>query len=158
MTTFEALAAAPIGEVSAGLPVFVTGDQTVAAAIEIMAERDIGSVLVVDDKEALVGIFTENDVCQRVDLSTDDWRKHAVSKYMTSPVKTVSKTTAVATALRLMTTRRIRHLPVVDDGEGKAVGVVSIRYIIEFIAGCFPKEFINLPPSPDHETSEIQGG
>lgn len=158
MTTFEGLAAAPIGEVTAGHPVFVTGDRTVADAVKIMAERDIGSVLIVDDKESIVGIFTENDVCQRVDLSTDEWRQHAVSKYMTSPVKTVSKTTAVATALRLMTSSRIRHLPVVDDDAGKAVGVVSIRYIIEFIAGCFPKEFINLPPDPDHETSEIYGG
>jgi len=157
MMTFEELAAAPIGDLRSGTCATVSRTDKAGDAVKVMSQRSIGSVLVVDSEGQLVGIFTEHDVTRRVDLSNDAWRDDPVSKYMTSPVKTVAHSTSTAAALLLMTSGKFRRLPVVNDS-GTPVAVISIRYIIEHIAACFPKDFINLPPDPDHETFDVWGG
>lgn len=95
---------------------------TVASAVGLMNEREIGSVLVFDGAR-LVGIFTERDVLVRVVGERRDPTTVRVGAVMTPTPKVIEPTTTVGQALALMTARRHRHLPVVD-GE-RVVGLVS---------------------------------
>jgi CBS domain-containing protein len=95
---------------------------TVMAAVNLMNDHNVGSVVVMND-DVLVGIFTERDVLTRVvgaRASADTF----VADVMTKQPNTVSTVTPIADVMRLMSQRRCRHFPVVDDGE--VVGLVSI--------------------------------
>ena len=95
---------------------------TVASAVGLMNEREIGSVLVFDGAR-LVGIFTERDVLVRVVGERRDPTTVRVGAVMTPMPKVIELTTTVGQAMALMTARRHRHLPVVD-GE-RVVGLIS---------------------------------
>ena len=98
-------------------------------AIEILAERRIGA-LPVCDKGQVAGIMSERDViyCLRSDgAAILDW---PVERIMTAPAITVETGKEIMGALSLMTQRRIRHLPVVEDG--RIVGLVSIGDLVKY--------------------------
>lgn len=95
---------------------------TVASAVGLMNEREIGSVLVFDGAR-LVGIFTERDVLVRVVGERRDPTTVRVGAVMTPMPKVIEPTTTVGQAMALMTARRHRHLPVVDGD--RVVGLVS---------------------------------
>ncbi len=92
-------------------------------AVALMARNGVASVIVISDGE-LAGIVSAKDFGQRVVLEGQPLEDTKVSEMMTSPVLTVSLTTTVAEAMALMTHNRIRHLPVVEDGE--LAGIVSM--------------------------------
>lgn len=103
-------------------------DQSVRDVVELLAANRIGAVPVVDGK-AVVGIFSERDIVRLVASYGPDALDRTIDDVMTrSPVTTDSRT-AVMGALSLMTQRRIRHLPVVDNGE--MVGFVSIGDLVK---------------------------
>ena len=109
--------------------VSVTPDDTVRAAVALLAQRRIGAVPVMDGA-TVAGIFSERDVIyclQDVDAGVLD---RTVRKVMTAPAITVAPTDPVLGALSLMTQRRIRHLPVVDGG--RLVGFVSIGDLVKY--------------------------
>jgi CBS domain-containing protein len=96
---------------------------TVRAACQRMRERYVGSVLVTDERDHLVGIFTERDAVCRVLAESRDADQTTLAKVMTTEVVTVSPGATALEALHLMQDGGFRHVPVV---EGKrAVGVVS---------------------------------
>ena len=98
---------------------------TVAEAASLMAQRQVGSALVVDGRR-LLGIFTERDIVKA--LSQDAAAtSQAIGHWMTRDPRTVSSEATVEEALRLMVDGRFRHLPVVEDGE--LVGMISMRDI-----------------------------
>ena len=105
----------------------VTGDAKVGTVIDLLTDKRIGAVPVLDNGVA-VGIFSERDVVHCLQQFGADGLNRAVREVMTSPVISVSSGTAVLAALSLMTRRRIRHLPVVDDGS--VVGVLSIGDLV----------------------------
>ena len=96
---------------------------SVALAVRQMNERGIGSLLVMDG-DHLIGIFTERDVLVRVVGAGRDPVQSAVRDVMTTRVLTIEPDTTVEEAMRLMTERRCRHLPVVEDDQ--VVGLISI--------------------------------
>ena len=103
-------------------------DATVMQAVDLLAERRIGAIPVVDHGE-VVGVMSERDVIYR--LRTDgaqilDW---PVSRVMTSPAVTVTREMSVLEAMAQITRRRIRHLPVVEDGQ--LIGIVSIGDLVK---------------------------
>lgn len=116
-TVRQLLAAKPAGTftVDAGDPV--------RTAIERMAERHIGALPVLEG-DRLVGIVSERDYARKVVLLGRNSLETSVGTIMSAPVVSVGPQQTVNDCMQLMTDRRIRHLPVVEDG--KLVGVISI--------------------------------
>jgi|TARA_R110000822_G_scaffold124554_3_gene259003 CBS domain-containing protein len=104
-------------------------DVPVSRAVEILAERRIGALPVLDG-DRVVGIFSERDVLHCLRTHGPSAVDHVVRDVMTSDVISVERTKSVIGALSLMTKRRIRHLPVVEDD--KLVGFVSIGDLVKY--------------------------
>ncbi len=107
----------------------IEAEASVFEAVQKMVEANVGSLLVTDHDE-IVGIVTERDYLRRVTLEGKTDKETAVGEIMTSPLVVVTPETTIDECMAVMTDRRIRHLPVVDDGE--VVGVVSIGDIVKF--------------------------
>ena len=106
-----------------------TAGMSVSQAVEILAEKRIGALPVLDGA-AIVGIFSERDVLHCIRQYGAVAMDHAVRDVMTADVITVDRKKSAIGALSLMTKRRIRHLPVVEDGE--LVGFVSIGDLVKY--------------------------
>jgi CBS domain-containing protein len=103
-------------------------DASVFEALELMAERDIGAVVVVRD-ERVVGIMSERDYARKVILHNKSSREITVDEIMTDHVFCVSPMHSIEECMALMTDKRIRHLPVLDNG--RLVGVLSIGDLVK---------------------------
>ena len=125
----------------------VSPDTSAHAAIANMVSHGVGSLLVTE-RERISGIFTERDYLRRVLLQDLDGRTVKVSDVMTTNIIVVEPSRHVEDCMAIMTQRRIRHLPVVD--QGRLVGLISIgdlvkhltreqeveiRYLTEYITG-----------------------
>jgi len=110
----------------------VTGDATVADCVRRMTARKVGALVVVDGR-AVRGIFTERDALVRVLAAGLDPVRVPVSEVMTRDPTLVPPETTVGAAMELVTRRRFRHLPVVEDG--RLLAVVSsgdlTRWLVE---------------------------
>jgi CBS domain-containing protein len=106
----------------------VSPDESVFQAISLMADKGIGALVVIA-AETLVGIISERDYARKVVLHGKSSKDTPVRDIMTSPVVSVSPDQTVDECMRLVTTRRIRHLPVVQSE--KVVGVVSIGDLVQ---------------------------
>jgi CBS domain-containing protein len=104
-----------------------TPEATVIEAVEMMAAKRVGALLVCVD-EAPVGILSERDVMMRVILARKDPVKTTVEDVMTSDVICAEPTTRGEEAMAIMTDRRVRHLPVVSNG--RVQGVISIGDLV----------------------------
>lgn len=109
--------------------VSVTPVDTVRQAVALLAERRIGAVPVLDG-DTVAGIFSERDVIYCLKDGDTDVLDRRVAEVMTAPAISVTPEDSVMGALSLMTRRRIRHLPVVDEGE--LVGFVSIGDLVKY--------------------------
>jgi CBS domain-containing protein len=105
---------------------------TVLTAVSIMNEKKIGAVLVVDDRGDLVGIFTERDILTKVISKSKPAMDVKVADVMSSNLLTVRGELSVYGAMKLITEKRFRHLPVVEDGQLR--GLVSIGDITRYLA------------------------
>jgi CBS domain-containing protein len=106
-----------------GEVVTINPDATVFDTIARMVERNVGAIVVMNDG-APAGIFTERDYLRRIALEGRTSRTTRVEEVMTTGLVTVPPDATAEQCLALMTERRIRHLPVLD--EGRIAGVVSI--------------------------------
>ena len=108
----------------------VSPDSTVFDAIEQLAERNIGALLVMENGR-LIGVFSERDYTRKVALAGRNSRETRVREIITGRIVSVDPSTLVPECMRLMIENRVRHLPVLDGDQ--VVGVVSIGDLVNFI-------------------------
>jgi CBS domain-containing protein len=99
-------------------------------AIEIMAQKNIGGLLITENSK-LVGIFTERDYARKLILKGKSSKDTPIGELMTKNPFTVSLDSSIEDCMTLMSNRRIRHLPVVENGD--LIGVISIGDVVRFI-------------------------
>ena len=108
----------------------IAPNATVFDALTLMAREDIGALLVVENGD-VVGIFSERDYSRKIILHGKSSRDTAVQEIMTPEVLCVSSDQSVTKCMALMTDKRIRHIPVLDNGQ--LVGVISIGDVVKAI-------------------------
>jgi len=108
----------------------VSSDQTVLEALKLMAEKNIGAVMVVDD-DKLTGIFSERDYARKIILQDRNSDDTPVSDVMTPNVITIEPEQRLEECMVIMSDRHIRHLPVMEAG--KLIGIISINDVVAAI-------------------------
>jgi CBS domain-containing protein len=109
---------------------FIDPAATVYEALEVMADKRVGALLVMQSGK-LLGVISERDYARKIILTGRSSRTTPVSDIMTSPARTITLETTVDDAMRLMTEHRIRHLPVINGGQ--VAGVVSVGDLVKWI-------------------------
>ena len=108
----------------------ITADKSVYDALRLMGEKEIGALTVMDG-DKLVGILSERDYARKVVLKGKTSRETLVSEIMSSPVLSIRPDQSVTECMALMTDKRIRHLPVLDNG--KLIGMISLGDLVKSI-------------------------
>lgn len=110
----------------------IHADQSVQDAVGLLAEHNVGALVVVDEPGQPLGIISERDIVREAARS-EDFLAHHVGRLMTSDLVTVSPEDDVEPVIQTMISRHIRHLPVID--QERLIGVVSIRDVLKAYLG-----------------------
>src|SRR6478736_2115751 len=114
-----------------GKVVFSVAPSTIVfSAIEMMCEKNIGGLLIVEH-DKLVGIFTERDYARKLILKGKSSKETPISELMTKNPITVSTDTSIEECMNIMSDKRIRHLPVTEDNH--PIGMISIGDVVKHI-------------------------
>ena len=123
-------------------------------AIEAM-KNDEGGCVIISDDGRVAGIFTERDLLAKV-LGQEVNLESPISEWMQPAVETLSPEATVGEAVRLMNEKSFRNIPLVKKGE--LVGSISVFDIITYLAECYPKATMNLPPRSTQVMDTVDGG
>ncbi len=109
----------------------VTPETSAFEALQLMAENNVGALLVVGEEKNLLGIFTERDYSRKVVLKGRSSKDTPVADLMTESVYWVTPDDLIEDCMSIMNDKRVRHLPVLE--RGRLVGLVSIRDVVNTI-------------------------
>lgn len=123
-------------------------------AIEAM-KNDEGGCVIISDDGRVAGIFTERDLLMKV-LGENVDLESPISSWMQPAVETLSSEATIGEAVRLMNEKSFRNIPLVKRGE--LVGSISVFDIITYLAECYPKATMNLPPLSAQVMDTVDGG
>jgi len=118
-------------------------------------KSDEGGCAIVCEDGRVVGIFTERDLLTKI-MGEDADLNLPISQWMQPEVETLSINATVGDAVRLMNEKSFRNIPLVDDG--MFVGSISVFDIITYLAECYPKTTMNLPPLSAQVMDTVDGG
>jgi len=121
----------------------VKPDDTILEALEVMANKNVGAVLVLDDDGGLAGIMSERDYARKVVLKGKASRDTLVKEIMTSQVYCVYDYETVQQVMLLMTEKNFRHVPVLDENE-TLLGVISVGDVVRLLLNEQAAELSNL--------------
>jgi CBS domain-containing protein len=107
----------------------ITPDSTVQQVLDVLAEHNVGALVVSDDGKAMLGIVSERDIVRKLRAS-ENARDMTVADIMTTDVQLCAPEDSFGGLMAIMTEHRVRHLPVLDDGV--LVGVVSIGDAVKY--------------------------
>ena len=117
----------------------VAPDIPVYKALELMLEKNCGAVLVLEE-EKLVGILSERDYARKVILKGKSSKDTPVAEIMSSEVVCIQPTHTIDDCMALMTDKRVRHLPVIEEEEDALIGLISIGDVVKEVIS--EQEFI----------------
>ena len=136
-------------------PARVGPETTLGDTIKAMRMAAIGCAIICEGRK-VVGILTERDILNTI-VGADVDKRLPVKEFMTGTPGTLRPEDSLAEAIRFMTVKGYRHIPLVD-GAGNDAGVVCAKDLIEYIAEHFPAEVVNLPPRLHQVMRKQEGG
>jgi CBS domain-containing protein len=145
----------PISSLTLNNVLTVKSGSSLHDVITMLIDRKIGATVVVDDKGAALGIFTERDVLRRVIARDIDLKKEKIDAYMTASPETLSEDDPIAFALNKMSDGSYRHIPITRNGQVRFM--LSVKDIVDEISFIYRKRVLNLPPDLKQKTSQYGG-
>ena len=118
----------------------ISRDQSVMQALILMSEKNIGAIIIVDNNDFPIGIFSERDYARKIVLKGKSSKDTLLDQVMTKELITVTRDYKIDQCMEIMTEKRIRHLPVLENK--KIVGIISIGDVLKIMIK-EQKELIN---------------
>ena len=118
----------------------ISKDQSVMQALILMSEKNIGAIIIVDNNDFPIGIFSERDYARKIILKGKSSKDTLLDEVMTKELITVTRDHKIDQCMEIMSEKKIRHLPVLEDK--KIVGIISIGDVLKIMIK-EQKELIN---------------
>jgi len=118
----------------------ISKDQSVMQALILMSEKNIGAIIIVDNNDFPIGIFSERDYARKIILKGKSSKDTLLDEVMTKELITVTRDYKIDQCMEIMIEKRIRHLPVLENK--KIVGIISIGDVLKIMIK-EQKELIN---------------
>ena len=109
----------------------ISKDQSVRQALILMSEKNIGAIIIVDNNDLPIGIFSERDYARKIILKGKSSKDTLLDEVMTKELITVTRDYKIDQCMEIMTEKRIRHLPVLENK--KIVGIISIGDVLKIM-------------------------
>ena len=109
----------------------ISKDQNVRQALTLMSEKNIGAIIIVDNNDFPIGIFSERDYARKIVLKGKSSKDTLLDEVMTKELITITKDHKIDQCMEIMTEKKIRHLPILEDK--KIVGIISIGDVLKIM-------------------------
>jgi CBS domain-containing protein len=109
----------------------ISKDQSVRQALILMSEKNIGAIIVVDNNNFPIGIFSERDYARKIILKGKNSKDTSLEEVMTKELITVTRNNKIEQCMEIMIEKRIRHLPVLENK--KIIGIISIGDVLKIM-------------------------
>ncbi|TWT47704.1 CBS domain-containing protein [Botrimarina hoheduenensis] len=137
-------------------PVAVLAGVAISEVVKLMRANRTGAIIVLDEAEKLIGVFTERDALRLMAEGAD--MSGPIESEMSKTPASITTTSTMAEAIRAMSDGGYRHLPMVSPSDPtQTVGMIDVRGILRYLVEHFPNTIYNLPPTPVGTTPEREG-